>query len=321
MCVNSDIVKRGFTLIEVLLSITILGVIATIVSSVMHTSVESWRVSTEIADRSHNGEAIMEQLVMSLRSAYYPESNVKSYEYGFRHEDGGAFPNSEDKVSWVKIGNSLIGEDVQWAGVAHRIEVYMDKTDNGSGLFVKAWQLVGLDDDFDPEEDVEPILLCDQVVGFDCRMLDPEKTIEIGEPIEWIDEWAPSNRIPYKVMVSLALQQKGSREKPTEYVRCIDIPMAYLSWDTSGASGRNSSSSSGRREGEIRRDNWNNYEPPENGRNSRRRGGGASGIGNSSSSSSSSSSGASGTSRGTSRGQSNGGGDGGFQIGIGRGSK
>lgn len=226
---------NGFTLIELLLTITIMSVLVGTVSLSFHISLESWKEAKELADRNLHGDAIMEQVVQALRSAYYPQSTEPSYEYGFTFEDdGGESPNANDKISWVKIGNSLVGENVAWAGTAHRVELYVDDSSGEEGIYVKAWQLVGLDDEFDPEEDVEPILLSKDVVSLNCRMIDPEITLDPLDEIEWLDEWSQSNRIPTKVEITIAVQQKGSKEEPTEYVRTIDIPMANLSWDLSG---------------------------------------------------------------------------------------
>lgn len=243
----------GFTLIEVLLAVAILGVVAGVVATTLSTAVEVWRQSKIVADRTHHGDAVMEQVVQALRSAYYPEGTKPSYEYGFSIEDdGNESPNAQDKISWVKIGNSLIGEDVPWAGSAHRVELFVDNSSGEQGIYVKAWQLVGLDDDFDPEEDVEPVLLSDEVVSLNCRMIDPDKTLEPLDEIEWLDEWAQSNRIPTKVELTIAIQQKGSREEPTEYIRTIEIPMAAMSWDLvdSSKAGRAARVSGGRHRGE-----------------------------------------------------------------------
>ncbi|MBQ2282287.1 MAG: prepilin-type N-terminal cleavage/methylation domain-containing protein [Kiritimatiellae bacterium] len=257
--------RRGFTLIEVLLAVGILGIVAGVVATTLSTAVEVWRQSKIIADRNHHGDAVMEQVVMSLRSAYYPEGTEPSYEYGFSIEDdGNESPNARDKLSWVKIGSSLIGEDVPWAGSAHRVELFVEDGGENQGIYVKAWQLVGLEDDFDPEEDVEPILLSDEVVSLNCRMIDPDKTLEPLDEIEWLDEWAESNRIPTKVEITIAIQQKGSREEPTEYVRTVEIPMAKLSWDLvdtskgkKNARGNNNKNQSNKNSGSTKLNNSN----------------------------------------------------------------
>ena len=230
---NRIVSRSGVTLIELLMAVAILGVIAIVITMTLNVGVESWRTGTALADESHHADAVMEQIVMALRSAYYPETKEPTYDYGFTFEDGGESPKAEDRISWVKVGNSLIGEDVPWAGAAHRVELFMktDDSDEGPGLYVKAWQLVGQAEDFDPEEDVTPLLLSDQVVSFDCRIKDPDYADISGEPYEWIDEWTTSNRIPTHVLISIAVKPQKEGEDPMEYTRCVEIPMAKMSWD------------------------------------------------------------------------------------------
>lgn len=225
--------RRGVTLIELLVTLVILGMIATVVSLTMHVGVEAWRTGVEVADESHHADVVMEQIVMALRSAYYPEGKEPNELYGFQFEDGGEMPKAQDVFSWVKVGQSLIGEDVPWSGAAHRVELFVDdeQGEQGPGLYVKAWQLVGQAEDFDAEEDVVPLLLSDQVLALNCQMKDPDKALTLEEPYEWLDEWSTSNRIPTHVKISLAIRPQNGREEPMEYTRCIEIPMAKMSWD------------------------------------------------------------------------------------------
>ncbi len=237
--------REGVTLLELLLAVSILAVISVVVTMTMSVGVETWRAGTSLADEAHHADAVMEQVVMALKSAYYPETKNPTYEYGFTHEDGGEAPDAEDIISWVKIGNSLIGEDVPWAGSAHRVELFLktDDSDEGPGLYVKAWQLVGQDEEFDPEEDVVPLLISDQVISFDCRMKDPDYAEIAREPYEWLDEWTASNRLPTHLLVSIAIKPKSKKEDSLAYTRLLALPMASLSWnpiETGGSSEKKS---------------------------------------------------------------------------------
>lgn len=225
--------RAAFTLIEVLLSVAILGVVAGIVGMVLGVGAEAWRATAEMAESTHDGDAVVEQIAMALRSACYPAGGEASYDYGFRHEDDGDGASARDCISWVKIGAALVGEDVPWAGSAHRVQLFCssDEDGQGPGLYAKAWQLVGEPEDFDPDEEAVPVLLSDRVVGFDCRMQDPEAAVEIGEPYEWIDEWPESNRIPASVRVSLALAPHRKGGDPDVFVRLVQIPMSAVSWN------------------------------------------------------------------------------------------
>lgn len=232
--------RGAFTLLEVLVAVAILGIVSTTVAFVMGVGVEAWRAGTEMAEESHDGEGVMEQVVMALRSAYYPANGAADPDFGFLHEDGGDGETAHDSFSWAKIGNSLVGEDTPWAGAAHRVRLFVSDSsaDDGPGLYVSAWQMVGQAEDFDPDEDVEPLLLSDRVTGLDCRMQDPEKAVEPGEPYEWIDEWTESNRIPDHVLVTLALRPQKKGAKPDVLVRCVQLPMSAVSWNPAKPGGR-----------------------------------------------------------------------------------
>ena len=242
--------RAAFTLVEILVAVGILGLVATTVAFVMGVGVEAWRAGTEMAEESHDGEGVMEQVVMALRSAYYPANGEPDWDFGFQHEDGGDGESAHDSISWVKIGNSLVGEDTPWAGAAHRVRLFVEASNagDGPGLYVAAWQTVGQAEDFDPDEDVEPLLLSDRVVGLDCRMQDPQKAVEPGEPYEWIDEWTASNRIPDHVLVTLALRPQKKGADPDVLVRCVQLPMSAVSWNPSapGGSGRGRNRDGGR---------------------------------------------------------------------------
>jgi len=231
--------RRAFTLVEVLLALLILGMVMGSVGLVLHAGVGGWRAASELAEESHDAEAVMEQIVMALRSAYYPANGDTDYQYGFQHEDDGEGDAARDTVSWVKIGSSLVGEDVSWAGSAHRVNLFVsdDEDGQGPGLYVTAWQLVGLSEDFDPEEEVEPLLLSDQVSALDVRMQDPTKATEAGEPYEWIDTWDLSNRIPDHVIVTLAMKPREKNQDPDVLVRMVEIPLSAVSWNPSKPGG------------------------------------------------------------------------------------
>ncbi len=266
--------SRAFTLVEMILAMAILSVVSVTVAIVMRVGVDNWRAATDLLDEGLEGEAVMEQIAMALRSAYYPANGEPTYEYGFQHEDDGEEETAKDVFSWVKIGASLIGEDVSWAGGAHRVKLYVgdDGEEDGPGLYAAAWQLVGQDDEFDEDEDVVPVLLSDRVTALDCRMRDPQKATEVGEPYEWIDEWTESNRIPTHVLITLTLQPARKGAEPDILRRMVEIPLSEVSWNPGKVGG---SDSDGRR-------NRNNRDDGNGGRgvNNGSGGNGGGGFGN-----------------------------------------
>lgn len=231
---------------ELLLAIAILGIITGVLAATFHTAVTAWRTGTAAADTIHHADATMEQLYMALRSAFYPETKAPLYDYGFQHgDDGGEMPDARDTIGWVKIGNALVGEDAPYAGVPHRVEVSLldDDAPQGAGLYVRSWRLSGQSEEFDPAVDVEPVLLSREIVGFNCQMMDPDKRPStFTDPIEWMDEWTQTNRIPEAVRISLALKSGSPRNPPLVIERFVGIPMAELSWNPTVTGGSTSTS-------------------------------------------------------------------------------
>ena len=63
--------KRGFTLLEILLAIMILSIMTIISTLVFHTIVHNWTLATEMADNMQRVDYITAQVAYALRSAYF----------------------------------------------------------------------------------------------------------------------------------------------------------------------------------------------------------------------------------------------------------
>lgn len=242
----------GLTLIELLLGITLMAIIASVTYFSFAAGTRAWRTGTEMANSLHHADYVLEQLAMGLRSAYYPDAARPSGAYGLTLADGGDGESARDTLGWVKLGTALVGADSPIAGTPHRVEVSVlapGASDEPGfaegGLAVSAWRIVALPEDFDPKESVKPMLLTTRVVGFNCRVLDPENNLQEGDApsaedeLKWDDAWEDdrTNRLPFAVELSLYLDPGREREPPIEVKRIVEIPCAPLSWRDKGAAG------------------------------------------------------------------------------------
>lgn len=217
------------------MAVTILTAITGITLMAFQVVSAAWRKGMSLSDSLHHGDFVMDQLVLGLRSAYYmPDSEDEQDKYGFAIEDNGDSTRSSDMVTWVKLGSALVGSDsrdLENPNMPHRVEFFVVEDEQGeSAAAVRAWSLVKQLEDFE-SDDVEPRFIARRIVGFNCRMQDPESDLE--DEIEWIDDWEDTNRLPHSVEVTLWMDPAEEGEDPIELKRVVQIPLGPLSWGRS----------------------------------------------------------------------------------------
>ena len=221
--------RTGLTLIELMLAVGLLAVLSTISFLCYNAAVRAWRAGTELSNNLHQGDFVIEQLIMGLRSSY-PNSGKGV----FVLKDDGDGASARDSIQWVKLGSALIGSDSPYAGMPHAVEVSIRDVPNGrgkaqTGLAVRSWRLDLQQEDFDPDL-VPPVLLSTRVVGFSCRALDknqnPASTIDSKPDLKWLDEWVGllTNTLPKAVEITLYVQSPEKGREPLEMKRIVRSP-------------------------------------------------------------------------------------------------
>lgn len=226
--------RAGFTLLELLLAVTIMAIVTTVAYLTFSAATSAWMRGTQMADGLHHADYVIDQLAMGLRSAYSPETRKPDEKYGFMISDDGNGENAHDVIGWTKLGGALVGNTAEYAGAPHRVEVTVteDQESGRSGFAVRSWRLDGHPEDFDPQEEVEFVYLSPRVTGFNCRMQDPEQEEDAeDDEIEWIDDWEFSNRVPYAVELTLYVEPGVKDAETVEVRRIVEIPMAEMSWN------------------------------------------------------------------------------------------
>jgi prepilin-type N-terminal cleavage/methylation domain-containing protein len=215
----------GFTLIEILLAVAIMSIIATVSFLSITSATQAWTRGTKMTESLHHGDYVIDQLVMGLRSAYYPQAGNFA-DYGFEHHDDGDGPSARDTISWVKVGDALVGSSQRFSQSPHRVAFEVLDEGEGSVAAVRAWQILGQVDDFDPD-DVEPLELSRRVVGFDLKAASRDE-LE-GDEIEWLDVWELTNQLPVVVSLTLYVEPPEEGDDPLELRRVVELPCAPLS--------------------------------------------------------------------------------------------
>ena len=245
--------NTGFTLLEILLALSILAVVTAVTYLTFSTVAIGWKKGMKLSDEIQHGDFVMDQLEAGLRSAYYPAGG-NGRDYGFRLDNDGDGESARDTISWVKIGPALVGQHCKFAGTPHRVEFTIDDGDDGDpAVSIRAWRILGQVEGFDPEIDVEPIFISKGIKGFNCDPIDP---LSDPEDPEWMDEWEDTNKVPTSIQITLYMEPLEEDEDPVKIQRLVTIPVAPLSWGGRGP-GKSSSGKDKKKGNNSRKKNNN----------------------------------------------------------------
>jgi len=226
--------RAGITLLEMLLAVTILAALTTVTYLAFSTITKSWKKGLALSDGLHHGDFVIEQLVMALRSSYFPEIKGGSAQYGLQTKDNGDGESASDSICWVKVGSALVGSDCPFSGSPHRVKFSVENDDNGKrGVVIRAWRVQGpvvakdgiQEKEFDPDK-IKPTFLPSTIIGFNVRTA----WQKVNDQIDWLDEWKETNKIPTVVELTFYLTPLQEGENPVELKRAVGIPVAPLSW-------------------------------------------------------------------------------------------
>jgi prepilin-type N-terminal cleavage/methylation domain-containing protein len=224
--------RRGFTLVEIVVAISILAVMMLISFFSFDAIVRSWRAGQEMSNTMGQADYVIDQIVSGLRSAYYPDLGKQDYKYGFTLISNGDDSTAHDSISWVKMGPALVGEECGFSESPHRVSLSVFEGDRNGvaerGLVLRAWRIDLQLEDFKPDEEVADFILAPRVIGMNCRVLDKTQPKKDDLP-NWQDEWKFSNSIPKAVEFTLYMEPLKENEEPLEIKRIIEMPMSELS--------------------------------------------------------------------------------------------
>ena len=251
--------RAGFTMIEMVLAITILAIM-TVVTSIVFTSVtNSWKKSTTVAERMQTADYALNQIVAGLRSAYYPADGNQKDEWGFALIDQGEGEDasSSDIIEWTKLGNSIVGNKSTLTETSHRVRLWVEdaprqragtNVEEPGGLWARVWNpdLFSEEgnDNFDDDQYGEEFLLVEDVIGFDCVVQKDAKEVEEDGQPKWSETWDTSNCVPWRVKITFRMKPPESGDEPLPILRVVEIPVWKLSQnpfslDSNGKGGKN----------------------------------------------------------------------------------
>jgi prepilin-type N-terminal cleavage/methylation domain-containing protein len=212
--------SRGFTLLEVMLAVTILALISTAVYATWSAGLNGWKRSASVTETLQRERVVMEMLAELTQSLVYFTSKDSLYDI-----DGNRHPGTGDSISFVTASNLLLPVSEQVASGMRRITISLGRDARGRP-FLGIANAPALEADETPE----PVLrvLSADVCGFAVRYRDPQNGT-------WTDQWGgDTESVPAAIEYTVAFGANDGRTPPIVVTRAVDLPVAEFALRSRG---------------------------------------------------------------------------------------
>ena len=209
--------KKGFTLIELIVSIVILTIALGISYQAFYSSMRSWKYSSNLSESLHQGDYFINKITSNLRSMKFFKNEKKIYE--FIHENNEIYGIPSDLISFVSTRQNILPNKNILNNQPCRIILFIDINDEGDnslyGSFIPV--LINQEKYFEMYN-VDKYLISKSIKGLNIKFWD-----EVNE--EWDENWEDENNIPKKILLELYIKIKKYDDYQI-YSRIIDIPVS-----------------------------------------------------------------------------------------------
>jgi type II secretion system protein J len=205
----------GFTLIEVLISITILLVIMTMIYSSFSNSSNTIRICRDRIDIYQTARMTLERMAEDISCAFPPKRRLDDVQYGFIGEDRELDGMPADTLSFISTSRLKFTQGFRESGLC---EIgYSIETDPETDEYVLYRRQ---DDTIDEEIDRGGIVneLAEQIRGIDLEYYDEKGT-------KW-DRWHFDDRGSLPTMVEITVSLEDENKKNIDFTTLVYLDMS-----------------------------------------------------------------------------------------------
>jgi type II secretory pathway pseudopilin PulG len=202
--------SSAFTLVEVLLAVTLLGLLTIAVASTWSAGLKGWKQSTGLAENLQRQRIILDAITELTQAAIYnPERRTL---YAVRNEHD-LFQS--DTISFVTASDALLPQSqISIAGL-RRVTFRVNRDDN-PGLVIENSPALQDNDHFGQHDG---LLLARDVTALKVRFRDAQNGI-------WKEIWSNTDEFPDGIEFTLAFAPIDARGKQLIVSRLVEIPTA-----------------------------------------------------------------------------------------------
>jgi len=217
--------KRGFTLLEVILAVTILALIGTMIyGGFSQTALNKARVEEDV-DRSRVVHMALERMVRELSMAFVsthvnPSLDLRVSNTAFIGKDNGR----EDRIDFTSFSHRRLYRNARESD-QNEISYFVTEHPDDPNIKVLARREQNRIDD-DPRRGGKSQILLENVEEFNVEYFDPLLS-------DWVQTWdtvntlAQPNRLPSQVRIRLAVTDPRRRNAPQVFGTRVEIPLTY----------------------------------------------------------------------------------------------
>ena len=208
--------RAAFTLVEVLLAVTILGLIMTAVYSTWSAALMAWRRGSDASEVFQRQRIVMDALTELAQSVVYFGASPSLYAVV-----GASNPNWGDSISFVTASDMLLPPSEAIDAGMRRVTISMEQDEYGRKYLaiVNAPAVSESNTVSVTTHTLQAHVLSMDVSGFSVRYLDPRDNT-------WYEKWEETNLIPSAMAFTVVFGQQGDRLPPVTVTRSIDLPVA-----------------------------------------------------------------------------------------------
>jgi prepilin-type N-terminal cleavage/methylation domain-containing protein len=200
---------NGFTLIEILIAITIFSVVALSLYSTFFSAIAVWR-------RSEALNRVYQEARWSLEVIANELHNAIVLDYTDRYPDFTAFEGSSDKISFLSLSDSGI-KQISYLLENENSEYSLKRQETA---FTDALQ------NYSKEQLIETFtnLACEGGLKFSYAY----SAVDSEDDVVWQDNWQDDQNLPKGIKIELALRNPSSPDAKITFNKTIFIPCGII---------------------------------------------------------------------------------------------
>ncbi len=209
----------AFTLLEIMLAITILAAVMTAVYVTWSAGLSGWKRSASVTESLQRERIVMETLAELTQSAVFFSSAEMLYGIEGQHS-----AQTGNSVSFVTGSDLLLPASETMASGMRRVTISLGRDARGKSCLMMANAPA-----LEPERAPDPInhVLSADVCGFAVRYRDPRSG-------GWAETWEEPQLIPAAIEYTVAFGANDGRTPPVIVTRAVDLPIAQYTLQKMG---------------------------------------------------------------------------------------